>query len=509
MLPLPQVREPTGPSPSRKAASGLGGLWERRRKQEASPRLVCKPDRSAPSHGDASRARRPSVQGLQERYTVLERIGQGAASMVYRAVRKADGKQVAMKVMRALDEEMAESRRQEYTILCKLKHPHIISALDFFNTSDQSVLVLQHFDGVTLTSAVKSAASQHFTEATSKEMFRMLLEAIDYLHQRRIVHRDIKGDNVLVSHDVSNLCLLDFNAARSLMEGGSLTMTGTKEYAAPEVLTGDSPSDCADIWSAGLCLHLMIAGCLPRKADHFQTLEAFVKAVSTQPAALQGEVWSNISVACKELLRKCLIIDSRFRPAAMTLLRDSWFQQNSQEPSSEEKLSARYSIVSHETDVTSPGRQSGWPVHRQHSGRSVETDNSSAGKSTSSQGVAAARTEASAAIMAMTSEGDKRSFLPSLKPKCFGWWRKSQTVDGFGDDTAVTASHTTDVPSPASPARPVDSSLSPRSPRSPLRATSLIPTPPPRDQQKQCPVKRRASGIELQGKRPLGKQSGK
>ncbi|CAE8691554.1 unnamed protein product, partial [Polarella glacialis] len=212
-----------------------------------------------------------------EKYEILETIGQGSTGVVYRGRRKADGAEVALKTMQALDEEMIRLRREEYDTLLKLKHPHIIQAFDFFTDAKcHAVLVLEFFKGLSLSEAVKAETKGHhgLPENTAQALFRMLLQATDYLHSHRIVHRDIKGDNVLLSPDLTDLRLSDFNTARCLMDGGALTMTGTTDYSAPEILEGgESPSEGGDIWSAGLCLHLMLTGKLPWASHRYQSLE--------------------------------------------------------------------------------------------------------------------------------------------------------------------------------------------------------------------------------------------
>ncbi|CAE8586532.1 unnamed protein product, partial [Polarella glacialis] len=193
-----------------------------------------------------------------------------------------------------------------------------------------AVLVLEFFKGLSLSEAVKAETKGHhgLPENTAQALFRMLLQATDYLHSHRIVHRDIKGDNVLLSPDLTDLRLSDFNTARCLMDGGALTMTGTTDYSAPEILEGgESPSEGGDIWSAGLCLHLMLTGKLPWASHRYQSLEAFAQAVVyRQPRLLQGAAFQTISKPCRDILRQCLAVDKRFRPAAMTLLTQDWLR---------------------------------------------------------------------------------------------------------------------------------------------------------------------------------------
>ncbi|CAE7348991.1 Smok, partial [Symbiodinium natans] len=257
-------------------------------------------------------------------YVVHESLGQGSMGTVYRGTRRTDQREVALKAMQALDEEMTALFKQEFTILRRLKHPHIIEALDFFVAEDQAVLVLELFEGVALTSAAKWTPFG-LPESVGQRLFKQLMLATDYLHHRQIIHRDIKGENVLVSQNLMDLRLIDFNSARCLLEGGSLTNAGTQEYASPEVCRGEPHSASSDIWCAGLCLYLMLAGHLPRRGHQYKSFEAFKQAVSREPIVAKGRI-ENCSEACRELLLLCLKLDTAQRPSAEVLLGYEWLR---------------------------------------------------------------------------------------------------------------------------------------------------------------------------------------
>lgn len=257
-------------------------------------------------------------------YELFEALGQGTAGVVHRARRKVDGEEVALKTTRTVDVELLGIAEREYLILAGLGHPNIIRALDFFTLVDRAVLVLEFFEGMALDTAVRSQPGRSLPEVGARLLFLQLLTAVDYLHQRRVLHRDVKASNCLVSSDLQDLKLADFNTAQRLSEAGSLTMTGTREYCAPEVLKGASPSETADVWSSGLCLHLMLVGRLPQRVDRYPSLDAFVAAVTEKQFEATGERWQYISRPCKAMLRRCLDLQMSNRPAAMLLLRDEW-----------------------------------------------------------------------------------------------------------------------------------------------------------------------------------------
>eukprot|EP00440_Ansanella_granifera_P014924 gb/GFBE01016224.1/.p1 GENE.gb/GFBE01016224.1/~~gb/GFBE01016224.1/.p1 ORF type:complete len:371 (+),score=51.53 gb/GFBE01016224.1/:1-1113(+) len=312
------------------AAGGDGLLskfWQRRQ-NKAKIGACAPPPRSL--HLDcasvnAATAKPAWEPGLQEQYDVFDQLGHGSAGVVYRAARKGDGKQVAVKTMQALDEDMTRVREDEFRVLVKLSHPSIIRAIDFFVANNQAVLVMEFFQGSTLTNAVRSLGrDQGFSESVAHVLSKKLLQAVDYLHGLRIVHRDVKGDNVLVNDKCNDLRLADFNTAKEQLQGEALTMTGTQEYAAPEVLLGSSPGEGNDVWCAGLCMHLMLSGRLPRRSHEFISLDAFAQAVSSKPVQLCDKTWGTISEPCKTVVRQSLALMVEIRPTASELLSLEW-----------------------------------------------------------------------------------------------------------------------------------------------------------------------------------------
>lgn len=251
--------------------------------------------------------------------------------MVRRARRRADDKEVALKIVRSENEKFAEITRREYKLLRSLEHPHIVNAFDFFTTMNRAVIVMEFFDGIPLDTAVRTAPSRRFTELKARAFFRQLVQAMKYLHQHRILHCDIKGQNVLVAIAAArpDLRLVDFNVAR-LLDGSSLAATGTLDYAAPEILAGGPASMAGDVWAAGLCLHLMVTGHLTHRIDAFATASDFAEALAPLRAGGGG-----LSEPCAATLRSCLDVSQASRATAEALLRRSWLGSGAAEVDAE------------------------------------------------------------------------------------------------------------------------------------------------------------------------------
>lgn len=222
-------------------------------------------------------------------YEVIKVIGQGSMSTVHKARRREDDEIVAIKQVRTDDEELLNVTQREFDLLRELQHPRIIRAYECFQTKGGIVLVMEYFDGENLAQAVSDAPCRRFHEETAWPLYWKLLEAVAFLHQCGIVHRDVKPDNVLVSNGLDDLRLADFNTANRTSDSGDMTMTGTWVYAAPEVIHGQSPGVSNDVWAVGLCFYFMLSGKLPQKRHRIYSVEELAKTVSDRVCVEGGD----------------------------------------------------------------------------------------------------------------------------------------------------------------------------------------------------------------------------
>jgi serine/threonine protein kinase len=260
---------------------------------------------------------------LEKDFEILETLGRGSIGVVRRARRRSDGLAVALKISQSRTCELVAV---EYALLKSLDHPYIIKCYDRISleSMDCEVLVFEHFEGSTLQKL--STKVHEADEDTPHRIFLALLSAVAFLHEKDIIHRDIKADNVLVSQDLSDLRLIDFNTSRRQKAGETpLTGTGCNSWSAPEVLLGDFPGKPNDVWGIGLCLHLMVCGSLPCPQEDIKR-NAYIDKVLRYASDLKHRNIEAVSEECMTTLRCCLEVDKTMRVQAHSLWQSDPFK---------------------------------------------------------------------------------------------------------------------------------------------------------------------------------------
>ncbi|TMW51226.1 hypothetical protein DOY81_003703 [Sarcophaga bullata] len=194
------------------------------------------------------------------RYKVISLVGEGSFGLVYKAIRKDDDQTVAIKVIskRGRSSRELKNLRRECDIQAQLKHPNVIEMLESFETKNELVVVTE-FALIDLHRYM--ARNGALTEEKAQRLICHLVSALYYLHSNRILHRDLKPQNVLLDEDLhAKLC--DFGLARNMtMSTHVLTsIKGTPLYMAPELLAERPYDHQADLWSLGCIAYETMAG---------------------------------------------------------------------------------------------------------------------------------------------------------------------------------------------------------------------------------------------------------
>uniref|UniRef100_H3G6M4 Protein kinase domain-containing protein n=1 Tax=Phytophthora ramorum TaxID=164328 RepID=H3G6M4_PHYRM len=161
--------------------------------------------------------------------------------------------------------------RQEMVLHAELQHPHVLHVESVFEDARNYYMVLEYCARRSLSAVVKTLPGRRMDEQIGKKIFRQVVAGVVYLHASGVIHRDLKLANLLLDAE-GQVKISDFGlAARlgcelgSFLEGDHVTMCGTPNFIAPEVLTADdAPYDeTVDVWSLGCILHCLLLGKAP------------------------------------------------------------------------------------------------------------------------------------------------------------------------------------------------------------------------------------------------------
>jgi len=240
----------------------------------------------------------PSVRSVEQRYEIVEEIGRGGVGVVYRAFDRELERTVAIKVLRTTREEEIERLRQEAKAAARLEHPGIVRVHDFLRGFGGHFIVMEYVEGRPLDALLRDDADA--VRAHLVEIAVQLAEAVAYAHSRKVVHRDVKPGNVLVTPDWRTK-VLDFGIAARLDSEGDRDdrACGTPYYMAPEQIRGEPPTPATDVYSLGATLYHLATGQPPFRRN---IIEGHLNQRPKSPADLNP----NLPPGFTEIVLRCL-----------------------------------------------------------------------------------------------------------------------------------------------------------------------------------------------------------
>merc|ERR1712137_94101 len=263
------------------------------------------------------------------RYKNLKECGRGTSGRVYMADDTQTKEKVAIKEMILEDQPDKDIIINEILLMRTCKHRGIVNFLDSYLHGGALWVVMEFVDGCDLTKLIDvchPCKEPHIAAITHE-----VLAGLEHLHQRNIIHRDIKSDNVMVSHD-GKVKLTDFGYGAQLTaeQAKRQTVVGTPYWMAPEVIQDDSQYDTsADIWSTGVMCIEMIDGLPPYMDGGIPPLRALFLIVSQGLPPPRNIKW--MSEDFKDFVNKCTDVDPTKRPTATQLLKHPFITKNAQQ----------------------------------------------------------------------------------------------------------------------------------------------------------------------------------
>ncbi|XP_068652801.1 serine/threonine-protein kinase TIO-like [Aristolochia californica] len=236
-----------------------------------------------------------------ENYHVIELVGEGSFGKVYKGRRKYTGQIVALKFIlkHGKSEKDIHNLRQEIEILKKLKHENIIEMLDAFESSQEFCVVTEFAQGE-LFEVIED--DKCLPEEQVQAIAKQLVRALYYLHKNRIIHRDMKPQNILIGAE-STVKLCDFGFARAMSTNTVVlrSIKGTPLYMAPELVREQPYNHTADLWSLGVILYELFVGQPP---FYTNSVYALIKHIVNDPVKYPESMSASFKSFLKGLLSK-------------------------------------------------------------------------------------------------------------------------------------------------------------------------------------------------------------
>ena len=240
---------------------------------------------------------------IEDRYEILEKIGMGGMSVVYKAKCHKLNRYVAIKFLKpeyCEDKSFVQKFQIEAQSAAALLHPNVVSVYDVNEYEGTYYIVMEYVDGITLKQYIDRNGALPMKEATSIAI--QVCQGIEAAHAAGIIHRDIKPQNVLISRE-GKIKVTDFGIARTTTANTiSQDVLGSVHYISPEQARGGQVDSRSDIYSFGIVYYEMVTGELPFDGD--STVSIALKHIQ-ESVPLVGDIVPNVPMSVEKIIEKC------------------------------------------------------------------------------------------------------------------------------------------------------------------------------------------------------------
>ncbi|KAK7116700.1 hypothetical protein V1264_002333 [Littorina saxatilis] len=268
------------------------------------------------------------LESFEDNYEAGDDIGSGHFAVVRRCTHRKTGQAFAAKFIRkrrgggrkgAKMEEIVK----EINILRCIDHPNVISLHEVYDTKMEVILVLELVSGGELFEYISEKEALSEEEASS--FIKQILEGVKHLHDNKIVHLDLKPENImLLNHNSTNIKLIDFGLARRLTDQEDMrAMMGTAEFIAPEVVSYEPLSLATDMWSIGVITYILLSGSSPFLGDSQQETYHNITALNYE---FDHDLFHNTSELAQDFIDKLFIRNPRKRSTVHDCLNHPWIK---------------------------------------------------------------------------------------------------------------------------------------------------------------------------------------